>query len=233
MLQDNRELTRITITAFKDKRLQSKDSEFVIPTNPEQYTQNYKVELDTSRGQGNQGTDLKFKSTAPEQLKLDFILDGTKTIEGYGYPKMTVTEQVKKLLEVVYDMSGEIHQPHYLKVLWGENGFTTKPHAFDCILGNLDINYLLFSRNGEPLRAKISATFINYIEQEARVRRENKKSPDLTHIRTVNDGDKLPQLTFDVYSDQSYYLKVAKTNGLTSFRKLRAGEELMFPPIEK
>ena len=101
-------------------------------------------------------------------------------------------------------------------------------------MSNLDINYALFSRSGEPLRAKLNATFTNYVEQEARLKREqDHKSPDLTHIRTVNLGDRLPKMTHDVYSDQSYYLKVAKANGLTSFRKLKIGTNIVFPPIQK
>jgi nucleoid-associated protein YgaU len=53
----------------------------------------------------------------------------------------------------------------------------------------------------------------------------------LTHARTVEIGDRLPLMTHQIYDDQSYYLKVAKANGLTSFRKLTVGKDINFPPI--
>ena len=238
MPENNRELSRVIIDAYKDKDFaqSSKAGSFEIPLNPEQYSQNFKVDVDVQRGSGNQGTNTKFKSTAPEQLKLDFLLDNTGTIAGNHLDGTDVRKQVDSLLKVVYKMNGDIHQPNFLKLMWGSNSFASKAsnhRAFTCVLGNLDINYILFDRDGEPLRAKVSATFINYVAQEARVREEGKESPDLTHIRTVNEGDKLPLMTFEVYSDQSYYQKVAKSNGLTSFRKLKPGDRIVFPPIEK
>lgn len=238
MPQNNRELSRVTIDAFKDKDFAQSSfvSSFTIPINPDQYSQNFKVEVDVSRGHGNQGTDTKFKSTAPEQLKLDFILDNTGAIAGNRLDGTDVREQVDQLLKVVYKMNGEIHQPHYLKVLWGSNPFASKSQklqAFTCVLGTLDINYVLFDPGGEPLRAKVSATFINYIAQEARVRAEGKESPDLTHVRIVREGDKLPLMAFEIYSDQHYYQKVARANGLTTFRHLTPGANLVFPPIKE
>ena len=92
----------------------------------------------------------------------------------------------------------------------------------------------VFARTGEPLRAKLTAQFTNYVEQEARLQdRQNHHSPDLTHVRTVELGDRLPLLTHKIYDDQSYYLKVAKANNLTSFRRLKTGSSLILPPIRE
>lgn len=144
-------LTKVLIEAFTDKKLEVKDSKFpsfTLPINPESYSKNYKVEYDTSQGQGNQGTDPKFKSTAPEELKLDFIFDGTGTVEGYVHNNELVSKQITTFLNTVYFMEGEIHRPKFLKVHWG------KQFTFECVLSNLDINYTLFKPDGEPLRAK-------------------------------------------------------------------------------
>jgi nucleoid-associated protein YgaU len=100
-------------------------------------------------------------------------------------------------------------------------------------LKDLQINYTLFAPDGKPLRAKISATFVNYIEQVRRVREEGKKSPDVTHLRKVKAGDTLPLMTHEIYADPSYYLQVAKVNGLVNFRRLAANTDLRFPPIER
>ena len=37
----------------------------------------------------------------------------------------------------------------------------------------------------------------------------------------------------EYYNDKNYYLKVAEYNNLSSFRKLKTGSNLEFPPIKK
>lgn len=225
-------VSKIVIVAYEDKTVSTpsgKVEPFVIPVNPENYSQNFKVEYDVRRGQGQQKTEVKFKSTAPEELKLEFVFDGTETIQDYYYndKDRTVKKQVSQFLNTVYDMSGEIHMPRYLKLFWGKN------FMLQCVLTNLDINYTLFDPAGDPLRAKISATFLDHIAKEQRVAREGKKSPDLSHIREVKGDDRLDTLAFEVYNDSKFMLQIAKANGLTSLRNVPPGISLLFPPFDK
>ncbi|MVT08319.1 hypothetical protein GO493_08615 [Chitinophaga sp. ysch24] len=207
------------------KQDKSAGSDFVIPINPESYAQSYKVEAKDKSTGGNQGSAPEYKFTAPEQLKLDFMLDNTGTIEGNILNGTEVREQVDKLLNTVYRMQGEAHKPAILKIQWGL--FT-----FDCILATLDINYVLFKPNGEPLRAKVSASFTQYVEPKKRVAKEDKHSPDLFRSVKVADGDTLPLLCYKNYADPSYYLQVAYYNELVSVRTLRTDQELAFPPVK-
>jgi nucleoid-associated protein YgaU len=133
---------------------------------------------------------------------------------------------------LVYAMDGKTHKPNFLRIIWGNFSFENDD-GFSCILKDLQINYTLFDTDGRPLRAKISATFIHFIEPVRRVREENKKSPDVTHIRKVTAGDTLPLLINDIYGDPTYYLQVARVNGLVNFRRLATNTDLRFPPIEK
>ncbi|MFT6971255.1 MAG: hypothetical protein ACJAXX_001824 [Roseivirga sp.] len=48
---------------------------------------------------------------------------------------------------------------------------------------------------------------------------------------TVKEGDQLPELCQQIYNDQSYYIQVARYNGLDKFRNLKAGSALIFPPM--
>lgn len=222
----DRHPNKVTILAFNDKKLQQKSAEFVLPVNPEQYGQKYSVKYDVKPAKGAQGVEGKFQSSAPEELTLDFVFDGTGTVYGYVEEDRSVPEQINAFKEVVYDLQGEIHQPRYLKVVWTD-------FSFDCILTELEITYTLFSSEGTPLRAKLSCTFLNYKETERRVREEGKSSPDLTHVRTVTEGDRLPLMAHRIYSDPGWYLEVARTNGLTNFRRLETGRDLVFYPIDK
>ncbi|MBQ4818582.1 hypothetical protein [Aquimarina sp. MMG016] len=246
-MEDSGQLAKITIEAFDNENFAASSKSDItpnpiyLPINPESFTQNFKVEFNQEQGQGNQSTDSRYSGTKPEELKLDFIFDGTNSIQGYNSKldknfvrdqtfeesPLSVKEQLKIFMNTVYDMNGDIHKPHFLKVKWGD-GF-----KFQCILSNLDLNYTLFQSNGEPLRVKASATFLNYIAQEERVARERKSSPDLTHARQVKAGDRLDNMVYDIYNNSKYITQVAKANGLTSFRKITPGRELVFPPIDK
>ena len=92
---------------------------------------------------------------------------------------------------------------------------------------------MLFKSDGSPLRAKVSASFLNYIEQEKRIQLEGKSSPDLTHVRTVVQGSRLDQLTFQFYGDTKHLLQIAKSNRLVGLRPLTAGNEIEFPPFNQ
>jgi nucleoid-associated protein YgaU len=222
----DRHPNKVTILAFKDKKLQDKNAEFVLPVNPEQYGQKFAVKYDVKPAQGAQGVEAKFQSSAPEELKLEFVFDGTGTVYGYAQTDKSVPEQIDEFKSVVYDLQGEIHQPRYLKVVWTD-------FAFDCILTELEITYTLFSSQGTPLRAKLGCTFLNYKETERRVREEGKSSPDLTHVRTVKKGDTLPLMVHNIYGKPGWYLEVARTNGLTNFRRLEVGQDIVLPPVDK
>jgi nucleoid-associated protein YgaU len=237
----NGEITKVTIIAYQNKDYGKEIGRFILPINPEQFSQAFKVEYDQKQGAGTQGNDPKFKFTSPEELKLDFTFDGTGVIPVSNQTTKSsqprsfyqdVVGQVQSLLELVYVMDRETHKPNFLRILWGNFPFKNK-NGFACILKDLQINYTLFAPDGKPLRAKISATFINFIEPAQRVREEGKQSPDVTHIRKVTAGDTLPLLTNNIYGDPTYYLQVARVNGLVNFRRLATNTDLRFPPIEK
>ena len=225
-------LEKIKIQAYTDKKLSKLSdeySEFVIPINPENYGHNRNVQYDSQKAQNNQGTNPKYVGTNNESIKLDFILDGTGTVEGYteSLRKQSVAEQIDIFLNTVYFVEPKIHKPKFLKISWG------KSFIFDCILNSLDINYTLFNSDGTPLRAKLNASFNSYIEPEKRVLTQDFESADLTHVRQVTAGDKLTLMTYDIYGDASFYTQVASVNNLTSFRNLEIGNDLIFPPIQK
>lgn len=225
------QLSKLEILAFTNKELTSRGNpgRFVVPINPETFARSLSVNQEDTQAQGNQGTDLKYTGTQPEEIKFDFVLDETNTFMGYhqSHNNKSVARQLDDFLRTVYYMNGKIHKPHFLKIVWGAH-FT-----FDCVLTKLDINYTLFHPDGAPLRAKISATFKGSVEQDKRVREEGKNSPDLTHVRQLKGGQKLPLMVHEIYGDQSYYLQVARANDLTSFRNIPEGREIIFPPLQK
>ena len=69
--------------------------------------------------------------------------------------------------------------------------------------------------------------------QEKRVIVQDDQSPDLTHIRTFKDSANLPLMAYDIYGAGDFFMQVAQANGLTSFRNIEVGREIVLPPIDK
>ncbi len=219
-------VTKVEIVAYKDKTMQTRIGSFLLPINPENYSEVKKVNYDSKQGVGQQSTNPRYKSTTPEELKLDFILDGTGTVEGYAYKDVSIQDQVAALYATVYLMNGDIHRPNFLRIFWGGLNFP-------CILNNIDIKCQVFDSDGKPIRAKVSATFRQYLPKEEREKRENKKSPDITHIRPFKEGNRLDLMAYNIYTESQFALQVARANGLTSFRNVKVGSEIIFPPLLK
>jgi Contractile injection system tube protein len=137
-----------------------------------------------------------------------------------------VWPDIETFKKVVYDYKGEIHQPPFLIIQWGEL-------LFKCVLREMSINFKLFRPDGTPLRASVKAKFTSTVENELRVRQQSNASPDITHVRIVKAGDTLPMLAYQIYEDSSYYIQVARANNLLNFRNLVPGTKIFFPPIEK
>lgn len=57
------------------------------------------------------------------------------------------------------------------------------------------------------------------------------ENANLPYVHLVQVGDTLPDLCNQIYNSPSYYVQVAKYNGLNKFRNLKSGTQLIFPPI--
>ncbi len=233
------ELIKLQIKAYSDEtfRTEVANGEFRTLLNPEKYNLKYKVEQNTRQGAGTSSSAPRYNRTPPEDLQLEFIFDRSGVIINYGAPgesddKLNVDEgvgiddDIKLFKRVVFDYNGDEHRPNYLVISWGTL-------LFKGVLTELDIAYKMFKADGTPMRASATAKFKGLIEDNLRVALENNSSPDLTHVRFVNEGDTLPLMTQRIYGDSKYYLEVAKANKITNFRKLKTGQKIFFPPIKQ
>jgi hypothetical protein len=234
------ELIKLKIKAYSDERFSEEISEGVFKSllNPDKYTFNYKIEQNNNQASGTSSSAVRFNKIPPENLDLEFVFDRTGVVVDYGSPSTDaddkvykdegngIIDDIEKFKRVVFDYNGDKHRPNYLVISWGTL-------LFKGTLTEMNITYKLFKSDGLPLRASVRAKFKGFVEDNLRVARENNSSPDLTHVRMVKEGDNLPLMTYRIYGDPKYYLEVAKANGIANFRKLKAGQMIVFPPIEK
>ncbi len=229
-------VSKIVIQAYRDKKLTDKEPEmsFTVPINPETLSQKFELKLDTSQPHGSQKTSVKYTATPPDELRLEFYLDNTNTIAGNTMQGKPVPDQVRLLLETVHKMDGKSHKPYYLKIAWSAKElFGVKKTTFDCQLKTLDIQYVLFNPEGEPLRAKVSATFVEHVDDSKAAKEEGKSSPDLTHIFTAAPAEKLWLTAHKIYGEPIPLLQVTRANNFTTFRRIEPGIEIVLPPYDR
>lgn len=225
-----------------------------VQLNPEKYSMKQSVEFSENQALGTSGTDLRFNKITGEEVNFEFFFDSSgivppgKIKEGKGDESLldvvgniantlkpaivnplsevaTVEKEVDEFRKLLMGYDGHTHQTAYLKLLWG--GYSLR-----CRLKNMDIDYTLFRKDGRPIRAKVRCVFKGTIDYKLMVAKENKNSPDLTHVRTFKMNDTLALLSESIYQNNTFYIDVAKNNKLLSFRKLSAGQKIKFPPIK-
>ncbi len=225
------ELKKLSIeecTVSEDGKVTPGGATFSLLLNPSSFSHDYKINYTTSEGgggktaQGKSAPEAKFSSYGPETIKFDTTIDGTGVVPPNG--AVNVREKIDALKAVVYTYEGTEHRPNVVQVVWGDFTFT-------CRLTSLSVNYTLFKPSGQPLRAKLSLSFTQYVSSEEEAAKADRQSPDLTHRVEVKAGDSLPLLCHRIYKDASYYVEIARVNDLIDFRSLEPGLRLRFPPL--
>lgn len=233
-------IQKLTIATYEDsdykKRVDS--GAFTAFINPTGYSVTYKTELEPGQALGTPKENKKYVASPSTDLQLEFLFDGTgvtetysgikliNKIKGKAFKKTSVKDQVDAFYVATGQVDGLIHKPYNVILNWGD-------FEFKGVLAEFTVEYKLFDNEGRPLRAIGKAKFSESISQELAAKEVKASSPDLTHKRTVQDGDTLPLMTERIYGDSKYYLEVAKINNLVSFRELKPGTDLYFPPLEK
>jgi hypothetical protein len=222
-------LEKMQIVAYLNGGFTDKAGEFAVYINPEKYSHTYKIYYNDVQAQGASGGSPNFNRIPSDTVKMELVFDGTGVVPslttGAGTSADTVTKQLDVFKKLIFTFNGKIHSPNFLKLSWGTL-------LFKCRLQSLVINYTLFQPDGMPLRARADATFVGFNDETELALSANKSSPDLSHVMTVRAGDTLPLMCNSIYGSSAYYIEVARANGLTDFRDLVVGSQLLFPPLQ-
>jgi hypothetical protein len=199
---------------------------FTVRLNPSNYTRNFEITYNPTTAMGAAVMQPRFNGAGEKKMEFEIVMDGTGVVPPTS-PNSTAIDidtQLGDLRKVIYTLDGEEHEPNTVMLVWGSFSFVGK-------LSTMSVEYTLFKPTGDPLRAKVKLSFIQYIGPTEAANAANLRSPDLTHAVEVQAGDSLPLLCFRIYKNSAYYLEVAKFNGITNFRNIKPGTRLNFPPL--
>lgn len=200
--------------------------QFVVMINPANFDHSGSICYNEDKSFGQAGHSPKFGAVGPKKVSFEIILDGTGVLNTciLGSTPKSVKDQVDELKELVSEYEGSKHTPNVVQIVWGTFLF------YGCS-ESMTVTNTLFKSSGDPLRAKVKLSFTEYKTPQEVSKEANMSSPDLTHVIEVIDGDTLPLLCNKIYKNSSYYVQVAKINGLNKFRYLKPGMKLIFPPL--
>jgi hypothetical protein len=222
-------IQRCKMGKTKIEPVRGDDNVFEALINPESYSHDFGLRYTgtTGRGSGPIGSSApvpKYAMAEAEKMSFSIVLDGTGVVEDAR--ERTVAEQVETLRRIVYDYDGDEHEPTAVKIMWGKG-----IKAFFGRLSSMSMSYTLFHPAGDALRAKVSMDFIEARTEAQEALEAKRRSPDLTHVVQVLEGDTLPLLCHRIYKDAGKYLEIAALNQLDNFRSLVPGTLLRFPPM--
>jgi Contractile injection system tube protein len=248
-------IDKMRIEVF-EKNDYSKDPKktIFVQVNPEKYNIKHNVVFCEGQPMGATGADLKYNKTEPEEVGFEFLFDSSGVIpkgkikDGKGKMSFldkagdvldalkpaivnpfaevkSVEEDLEEFKKLLMGYNGETHHTAYLQLLWGG-------YSLQCRLKSMEVEYYLFLKDGRPIRAKAKCVFKGTIAYKTMLQEQKKSSPDLTHQREFEMNDKLPLMAENIYENQNYYIDVAKSNGVLSFRNVSLSKKIIFPPIK-
>ena len=175
---------------------------------------------------GNEPASDSTSDLFRKTLSLNFTLDNTGALPsppfGCMVPGTPVSVSTLLLEKICVTPVLRSHKKPTVRAVWGAGAITLYGDVSD-----FNYKYTLFNNIGLPLRAEVSLT----IKEEPSIISRLFQSPDISRSPMVKSGDTLVNFCEDFYEDKNYYLKIAEYNNLSSFRKLKEGSVLQFPPI--
>lgn len=215
-------MKKMTLTAYEDNTFQNRligIKPYKLMINPESIKISRSIQYDET---SNQKKAAKYKGKPAGTCSFDFIIDGTGITNRMS---IDVNDNLAHFKDVVYNHVSEKHRPPFVEIDYCNE-------IFRCVLNSFNLSYNLFNKDGFPLRVKVSCSFTEVVNIVKDAKKQDNKSPDITHRYSVMAGDSLVDMSRKVYNKNNYYIDVARANKLNNFRRLKIGQDIYFPQLK-
>lgn len=200
---------------------------FDVQFNPTEYTRAKAAQIAEIGIYGIDSPVLQFVRGQNEKLTMDLFFDTTTLPGGMGEGAISVTTLTAPFYQLC-KLQPKTHAPPRIRFTWSE------ALSFKAIVESVQQKFNLFSPRGLPLRATLSVVFREYKSLEEQLAELKLESSDHTKRRVVQRGDTLSRIAAEEYGDPRLWTRIAEANpGLSSLRRLRPGQVLEIPPLER
>ena len=215
-----------TPTKLKIKPLSpSKLPEITVQFNPTTYSITKPVTWSQSPQRNLNAPVSQFDGGGSRTLALELFFDVTEPVEGKPVDDVRqLTNKIVKLTRIERDANPQ--QPPICELSWG-NPLVPPEFPFVGVVTNLVQNFTLFKSDGKPLRARLTVTFTEWIDEKNDL---TQTDPEQT-TRLVKLGDTLSSLAAEVYGDPNLWRIIAQANNLDDPRHLKVSNPLIIPKL--
>ncbi len=210
------------------ERLQIKNldtgEQFTVLFNPTEYTLEDASHWADQDKMG-QKPELHYTGGDRKKLTMDLFFD--------MYESRSDVRQHTTKISGLLVFNREKHRPPKVALSWGPTapGGAHAEFPFVCVLETLKQQFVLFLGNGTPVRAKLSATFIEFTLPEEELQKNEPHSPDLTKLYIVKVRDTLSAIASVFYENPAKWREIAIANDIANPRRLTPGQVLRIPKI--
>jgi nucleoid-associated protein YgaU len=184
--------------------------------NPEEYSLNRDNNFASQAIPGLSSPLIQFAHGNLRTLDMELLFDTYEKLKDVRLE----TEKFIHLMEI----DPALHAPPILIVSWASL-------QFRCVLTKASQKFLLFLDNGQPVRARITASFTEFIDAEHEALEVKRETADYTKQHTVLQGETIANIAFQYYSNPTLWRPIAVLNRLDNPRDLSAGQLLTIPSL--
>jgi LysM repeat protein len=184
--------------------------------NPEEYSLNRDNNFASQAIPGLSSPLIQFAHGNLRTLDMELLFD--------TYEKLSDVRQETEKFVHLMEIDPELHAPPILIVAWASLHFR-------CVLTKASQKFILFLDDGRPVRARISASFTEFIDPEHEALQVKRQTADWTKMHTVLQGETLSAIASQYYSDPTIWRPLAVSNGIDNPRQLFAGQQLTIPAL--
>jgi hypothetical protein len=105
--------------------------------------------------------------------------------------------------------------------------FVMGQFAFECVLADATQRFTMFDRDGTPVRASLSARFLEFVRVQIETQRGVFMGPPTLH--NVVEGQRVSDLAARYLGDPGKWRAIAEANGIDDPFRLATGESLVIP----
>jgi LysM repeat protein len=184
--------------------------------NPEEYSLNRDNNFASQAIPGLSSPLIQFAHGNLRTLDMELLFDTYEKLSDVRFK----TEKFVHLMEI----DPALHAPPILIVAWASL-------QFRCVLTKASQKFLLFLDDGRPVRARISASFTEFIDPEHEALQVKRETADFTKQHTVLQGETIANIAFKYYDNPTLWRPIARLNRLDNPRELIAGQALAVPSL--
>jgi len=209
-------LTKATIFVLDPSDLTTPKDQFEVQFNPEEYSLNKDNNFASQTIPGLSSPILQFVNGNLRTLEMELFFD---TVD----QQTDVRNESNKVVNLL-NIDSKSHAPPILRFVWSTLDFT-------CVLTRANQKFTRFMSDGSPVRARVTASFSEFIDGEREAKEVNRQTADFTKFHVVVQNETLSAIASSFYHNPQTWRPIAIANGIDDPRSIFPGQVLKIPSL--